>query len=413
MSEAAWVRGGEYVGEAKRSGEGDDVAHQHAGGALIDDERLKRLIQEAVDEALRAIARGEGQVDALAHDVARRLGERAALAAPEFAALEARLHGLEAQLRAVDDRHGRVEARVDDLSFHIGHKDTLDLRKVPPDILERSFQTALDDLTGELSKIKGRDELERLLEEALADVRGRSKGSELFERAESRIVIRGLARAVSKKLLSPKAALATFDEVVKYLRIHLPAYRPRSLSSLIRARGSEFAIESALRHHDRLESAEATLETLLDETRRIEKEARAADDKAAESVSRSFMQAVAERRSIVEEFQGRIKSLEKRASDAEDRLEKALERLESVERYSQRVESAMIRRTKEGTFKGDFTPVIEAVHEALKDGKARTVAELASRVKGVDREVVEAVVREGVREGDFEDVRGGKVRAKR
>lgn len=363
-----------------------------------------------MDEALERIAKGKGATPWLAAEVEARARERVARDAEAATALHARIAELERRLRAVDERHGRVEARVEDLSLHVGHREPVELGRVPPEILERSFQTALDDLVGELAKVKGRDELERTLDEAIEDLRGRSKGSELFERQEGRIVIRGLGASVAKKLLSPKAAQATFDEVVKHLRAYVPAFKPRSLSAVLRARASEFALDAAVKHHERLGTAEATLRSLLDETRRIEAEAKAADQTAAEGVSRSFMQAVSERRTMADEFQGRTRSLEVRASEAEAKLEKALLRLDSVERYASRVESAMIRRTKEGTFKGDFTPVIEAVHEALKDGKPRTRKQLASRVKGVEAEVVESVVREGLREGAFEESADGKVR---
>jgi hypothetical protein len=389
-----------------------EVAHQH-GGAPLDDAALRRLVQEAVDEALKQIAREEGHVEALASQVAAREGERKAAPPGDIGALEARLLAVEGRLRNIDDRHGRVEARVEDLTLHVGHREPLEVSKVPPDILERSFQAALDELTGELSKVRGSDEVERILDEAIEDVRGQSKGSELFERAPGRIVIRGLGAAVSKKLLSHKAALSTFDEVVKDLRQHLPSYRPRTLAALVRVRSADYAVEAALAHQRRLTDAERSLEALIKETRRIEADAKVADEEAARGAFQSLSEATSERRQVSQDFQGRIKALEKRAVDAEASLERSLGRLDAVERYSQRVEAAMIRRTKDGTFKGDFTPVIEAVHEALKDGKPRTLRQVGRRVKGVEFEVVEAVVREGIREGDFEESEGGKVSKRR
>ncbi len=389
-----------------------EVAHQH-GGAPFDGATLKRLVQEAVDEALKQIAREESRVEAVASRVALREGERAAPPPGELRDLEARLLHVEGRLKNIDDRHGRVEARVEDLTLHVGHREPLDLSKVPPDILERSFQAALDELTAEISKVRGSDEVERILNEALEDVRGQSKGSELFERAQGRIVVRGLSAAVSKKLLSHKAALATFDEVIKDLRQHVPTYKPRSLAALIRARSADFAVEAALAHHHRLTQAERSLEALLLDTRRIEAEAKAADAQAARGVSGSLAQATSERLQISEDFEVRIKALEKRAGQAQETIERSLARLEAVERYAQRVEAAIIRRAKDGTFKGDFTPVIEAVHDALKDGKPRSLKEVAKRVKGVDFEVVEAVLREGIREGDFEEAEGGKVAKRR
>jgi molecular chaperone GrpE (heat shock protein) len=384
---------------------GRDVARQHDGAGGVDDARLKRLIQEAVDEALRSIAAAEGRVDALATDVARRTEGRSAEAGAEFSQIEGRVRHLEAQLRLVDDRHGKAEARIEDLAIHVGQRQPLDFAKVPPEILERSMQASLDELTGEIAKVRSADELERALEEALADVRGRSKGSELFERSGLTIQVRGLAAAVERRLLSAKAAQATYEEIVRHLRTHIPGYRPHGLVALVRARSADYAVEAAVHHRERIKDAEGRLETLLAETRRIEADARAADEKAAEAVAKSM----AERGSAAGDLQARLKALEARAKEAEDGLARALSRVEAVERYAQKVESAMIRRTKEGTFKGDFTPVIDAVHEALKDGKARSVAEIAKRVKGVDGEVVEAVVREG----DFEEMKGGKVRKAR
>ena len=392
---------------------GREVSRQHAGGASVDDATLKRLIQEAVDEALRRISKAEGHVDDLAAAVdARAEGReegRAGGGEADLGQIEGRVRHIEAQLRQADERHGRAEARIEDLSAHVGHRQPLDMAKVPPEILERSIQAAIDEVTAEIAKVRSSDELERALDEALADVRGRSKGSELFERSGLTIQVRGVADAVSRRLLSAKAAQATFEEVVRHLRTHIPGFRPHSLQALIRARSADFAVEAAVQHHLQLKETERRIEALLAETRRIEASAIAAEEKAAAA----SVKASAERGEATGALQGRLKALEARAVAAEEGLERALTRLEAVERYTQKVESAMIRRTKEGTFKGDFTPVIDAVHEALKDGKARTPAEIGKRVKGVDREVVEAVVREGVREGDFEALKGGKVRKAR
>jgi molecular chaperone GrpE (heat shock protein) len=323
-----------------------------------------------------------------------------------LATLEARLSALEAQLRRGDDRHGRAEARLDDLATHVGTREPLDITRVPPDILERSMQAALDEICAEVAKVRAVDEVERAVDAAIEDVRGRSKGSELFERAGGQIRVRGLAEAVEKRLLSAKAAQATFDEVIRHLRTHVPGYKPRSLAALIRIRSADYAVEAALAHHRRIKAAEEGVERLIGEARRIEADARAADAAAAEAVSRSL----AERSAATDEFHARIKALESRAAGAEDALVRALARLEAVERYAQKVESAMIRRTKEGTFKGDFTPVIDAVHEALRDRKYRSIEDIAGNVKGVELEVVEAVVREGVREGDLEEGKDGRVR---
>jgi hypothetical protein len=390
--------------------EGPGVVRQHGDGEPLTDEALKRLIQEAVDHAMAAIERGERDVDRIAGHVAGRLEARDPALAAQVVSMEARLGQIEGRLRSADERHGRVEGRIEELSHHVGHREALNVAAVPPTILEKAFQVALDDLCAELSKVKGRDEVERILDDALVDVRGQSKGAELFERKDQRLVIQGVGSSIARKLFSAKAAQATFDEVVKHLRIHLPHYRPRPLAALVRLRSHDFAVDAAVRHQERIKQAESQLEHLLREAERIEREAKEADRNAAQGVSQSFMQAVMERRAISEEMQGRLKSLEKRAVDAEGRLEKALSRLEAVEKYATRVEAAMIRKTKDGTYRGDFTPVIDAVQEALADGKARTVSQLAKRVKGVDREVVEAIVREALREGVLAEVKGGKVR---
>lgn len=386
---------------------GRDLSRQHEGGAGVDDAALKRLIQEAVDEALRSIAAAGGGVDELAKAVAARALGRAAEA--EAGQLEARMKHLEAQVRQVDERHAKAEARFEDLAVHVGHRQPVDMAKVPPEILERSIQAALDELSAEISKVRSVDELDRALDEALNDVRGRSKGSELFERVGSAIQVKGLGVAVEKRLLSAKAAQATFDEIVRHLRTHVPGFRPHSLQSLIRARSADFAVEAAVHHHERLREAERRLEALLADTRRIEKEAHAADEEAARGVSKSLEDHGSTAAALLE----RLNALEARAAAAEDGLGRTLTRLEAVERYAQRVESAMIRKTKDGTFKGDFTPVIDAVHEALDDGKAKTPTELRKRVKGVDGEVIDAVLREGIREGAFEQLKGGKVRKAR
>lgn len=398
---------------AKRAkgGKGGTGAHQ-IGGDAIPDERLRQLVQEAVDQALARILEVEADVEGATPALRERMAARGAASDASLVAdaLEARLATLEQRARAFEERHARADQRAAELAHFLAPRDPLDLARVPPEVLERSFQAALDDIVGEIAKVEPIDLLERTLDDAIEDVRGRSKGAELFERQAGRIRLQGLAPALHRKLISARAAEATFDEVIKHLRTHVPGYHPRPLAAFVRQRAQEFTLERAARHHDRLVEAESAIARLLAEAERIEGQAQAADEAAAESVSKSFMQAAMERSETKQELRSRLQALEHRAAAAEERLEQALARVEAVERYAKRIESGVIRRTKTGELKGDFTPVIDAVQQALESGKPKTVAQIAQSVKGVDREVVEAVIREGVREGIFERAPGGKVK---
>jgi len=394
---------------AKRARRGRASGAHQLGGDAVPDEELRRVVQEAVDQALARIHEVEQDVDGASPGVGERLRERASGGEP-LEALEGRLAELEKRARAFEERHARAEQRAAEVAHFLAPRDPLDLSQVPPEVLERSFQAALDEAVAEVAKVEPIDVLERTLDEALDDVRGQSKGAELFERHAGRIRIQGLAPALERKLISARAAESTFDAVVKHLRTHVPGHRPRPLAAYIRQRAQEFTLERAAAHHERLLKAERAIGRLIEEAERIEGQAREADERAAASFSKSFMHAAMERSETKEELRARLQALEKRAAAAEEQLAEALARLESVEAYARRIETGVIRRTKTGQFKGDFTPVIDAVQAALEAGSAKTVAQIARTVKGVDRAVVEAVVREGIREGIFEEAEGGKVR---
>jgi hypothetical protein len=395
---------------AKRGRKAGGAAAHQLGGDEISDERLRRMVQEAVDQALARIHEVEGDVDGASPALSARLeARRSGLPGPP-GVWEQRLQDLERRARAFEDRHARAEQRAAELTHFLSPREPLDLSQVPPDVLERSFQAALDEVVAEVAKVEPVDLLERTLDEAIDDVRGRSKGAELFERHGASIRIRGLAPALRRKLISARAAEATFDAVVKHLRTHVPGFHPRPLAAVVRHRAQDFTLERAAAHQERLVEAEGAIERLLREAERIERDARGADEAAAAAVSKSFMQATMERNETKQELRTRLQALEQRTHAAEAQLEEALGRLEAVERYARRIESGVIRRTKTGEFKGDFTPVIDAVQAALESGAPKTVAQIARSVKGVDSAVVEAVIREGVREGIFEEAEGGKVK---
>lgn len=132
---------------------------------------------------------------------------------------------------------------IEELGEEIGYGETMNISKIPSQVLEAAYQTILDDVVKELKKSFGAHEAEKIIVGVTDDLRQRTSGSELFRVRGSNIELEDVVMSIEKGLISNKQVQMTYEELVKKLAEHVPHYRPKNLRAMMRIKSLEFAVE--------------------------------------------------------------------------------------------------------------------------------------------------------------------------
>ncbi len=132
---------------------------------------------------------------------------------------------------------------LDDLGEEMGYGESLNVAKVPPQVLEATYQTILDDLTKELKKSFGSHETEKIILNVADELRLRTTGSELFRVAGAKIELEDIVRSIEKGLISNKQVQMTYEELLKKLSEHVPHHRPKNLRAIMKIKSLEYAVD--------------------------------------------------------------------------------------------------------------------------------------------------------------------------
>lgn len=132
---------------------------------------------------------------------------------------------------------------LDDLSGEMGYGESLNVAKVPPQVLEATYQTILDDLTKELKKSFGSHETEKIILRVADELRLRTTGSELFRVRGAKIELEDVVRSIEKGLISNKQVQMTYEELVKKLEEHVPHHKPKNLRAILKIKSLEYAVD--------------------------------------------------------------------------------------------------------------------------------------------------------------------------
>jgi myosin heavy subunit len=132
---------------------------------------------------------------------------------------------------------------LDDLGEEMGYGESLNVAKVPPQVLEAAYQVILDDLTRELKKSYGSHETERIITKVTEDLRLRTSGSELFRVNGPNIELEDVVRSIEKGLISNKQVQMTYMELLKKLAEHVPHYKHKNLRAMLKVKSLEYAVD--------------------------------------------------------------------------------------------------------------------------------------------------------------------------
>jgi len=206
----------------------------------INIETMKELL-ESVPETARQLNDLEQNVVALTNV----LGEFSARTLDELKAFRKKLDmkADEGDLKSVRETIRRLDGKLEGVVEEVGFEEALDISKVPPRILELVYQTTLDDVAATLHRTLGEMETEKIISQAMEDVRVRTSGSELFRYQYSRFKVQGLASSIQNGLISARQVQMTYEEILNRLREHMPRHHAKNFRAMIKVKSQEFAVE--------------------------------------------------------------------------------------------------------------------------------------------------------------------------
>jgi len=174
-------------------------------------------------------------------------------------------------VQSIEKELEKVRARIEHVADEVGYGQALDIAKVPPVILEASYQGTLDDIVEALKDARGTHDAEQHVVQSLEEVRKKTSGSELFHYAPHRITVR-VAKPLEKGLVSARQVQMTFDELLRHLLEPIHRHRPPNFRGLIKIKSQEYAVEKALALGKASDQAGPRLQTLDARVQRVEEQ---------------------------------------------------------------------------------------------------------------------------------------------
>ncbi len=138
---------------------------------------------------------------------------------------------------------GRLDEKTTEILEEIGFGESLNVAKIPPNILESVYESTLTGAVSEIRRNYGSHDAENIITRTLEDVRTRTSGSELFYFNGRMLKTRNLANAIERKLISAKQVQTTYDEILSKLIEYLPGYKARNFRAMIKLKSQEYAVD--------------------------------------------------------------------------------------------------------------------------------------------------------------------------
>ncbi len=234
-----------------------------------------------------------------------------------------------------------VGKKLEDVMGEIGFGESLDVSKIPPNILEGVYETTLEDIISTMRKNLGTHDTDKRVREALEMMRTRTSGSELFQYDGKKINVRNLVPSIEQKLISAKQVHSTYTELLTKLVEHIPGYQPKNFRAMMKSKSLEFAIDKVtklIHKTNKLETAVSNSTQIVSSfssqfnsrLSEIRQEIKSTEDNIMEKVDERFL-----------EFDERIEKIENSLTIL-DSLEERLETLDRFEEDRNRLEKKIV-----------------------------------------------------------------------
>ena len=147
--------------------------------------------------------------------------------------------------KRIDRELEKVSDKVLDIMDEVGFGESLNVSKIPPNILEIVYRATLEDVVREMSRSLGEQEAEARINLALEEVRLKTSGSELFRYDGRSIVTENLAQSLQTHMISAKQIQTTYSELLRNLLDTVPYYKSKNFQAMIKIKSQEYAVDRA------------------------------------------------------------------------------------------------------------------------------------------------------------------------
>ena len=200
-----------------------------------------------------------------------------------------------------------VGKKLHDVMGEIGFGESLDVSKIPPNILEGVYESTLEDVVSTMRRNLGSHDTDEKVKDALEMMRSRTSGSELFQYDGKKINVRNLVPSIEQKLISAKQVHATYTELLSKLVEHIPSYQPKNFRAMMKSKSLEFAIDKVT--------------TLIHKTNKLETTVSNATN-IVSSFSSQFNSRFMELREEMESIEGKVmEKIEERMSEFHEKID--------------------------------------------------------------------------------------------
>jgi hypothetical protein len=168
----------------------------------------------------------------------------------------------------------RLEVKLNELLEDIGYEESLDIGKVPPDILELVYETIIDDVIKKIKHDLGAHDTDIVINQTLEEIRFRTSGSELFKYDGGKLKLRNLGKYIDQKSISAKQIHTTFNELLSKLVEKIPDYEPKNFKAMIKIKSQEYSLDKVTGIYDRFKEIENKFKCVEEEIKRLNKDIR-------------------------------------------------------------------------------------------------------------------------------------------
>jgi predicted nucleic acid-binding Zn-ribbon protein len=137
----------------------------------------------------------------------------------------------------------KVDVKLSEVLEDIGYEESLEISKVPPNILELVYETIIEDAINHIKHNCGVHDTELVVNRTLEEIRFRTSGSELFKYENGKLKLRNLTKYINQKSISAKQIHTTFKELLSKLIENIPDYEPKNFKAMIKIKSQEYSLD--------------------------------------------------------------------------------------------------------------------------------------------------------------------------
>ena len=137
----------------------------------------------------------------------------------------------------------KLDDRTTEILEEIGFGESLNVAKIPPNILENVYESTIEGVVSEIRRNFGFHDAENIISQTLEDIRTRTSGSELFYFNGRELKTRNLIKAIQSKMISARQVQTTYDELLRKLLEYLPGFKAKNFRAMIKLKSQEFAVD--------------------------------------------------------------------------------------------------------------------------------------------------------------------------